>query len=125
VKAIVYAETGPSSVLKLQDKPLPDPGQGEVRVRVIVSGVNPTDWKFRAGMMSGYDEVTPGQDGAGVVDALGDGVTGLAVGDRVVVTMQSGTGTTNQQNGGNLFGGGGNFPGGGAGPAGGGGRGGN
>ena len=41
---------------------------------VVRAGVNPTDWKFRAGMMSGYDEVTPGQDGSGVVDAVGPDV---------------------------------------------------
>ena len=49
MKAIEYEETGMSSVLKLQDKPLAEPGAGEVRVRVVVSGVNPTDWKSRAG----------------------------------------------------------------------------
>jgi NADPH:quinone reductase-like Zn-dependent oxidoreductase/glyoxylase-like metal-dependent hydrolase (beta-lactamase superfamily II) len=47
------------------------------------SGVNPTDWKFRAHQPQGYDEVVPGQDGAGIVDAVGDGVDSLAVGDRV------------------------------------------
>jgi NADPH:quinone reductase len=54
---------------------------------VVRSGVNPTDWKFRAGMMSGYDEVTPGQDGAGVVDAVGEGVTGHRVGERVWLVL--------------------------------------
>lgn len=92
MRAITYRETGPSSVLSLTERPVPEPGPGEVRVRVVRAGVNPTDWKFRAGMMSGYDEVTPGQDGAGVVDAVGDGVTGLAVGDRVwLVLAQHGT----------------------------------
>ena len=87
MKAIVYEETGPSSVLKLEDKPLSDPGAGEVRVRVIVSGVNPTDWKARAG---GGGKSTPleapkvpNQDGAGVIDEIGPGVTGLSIGDRV------------------------------------------
>jgi NADPH2:quinone reductase len=83
MRAVVYRETGPSSVLQLLEREVPEPGPGEVRVRVVRAGVNPTDWKFRAGMMSGYDEVTPGQDGAGVVDAVGQGVAGLAVGDRV------------------------------------------
>jgi NADPH2:quinone reductase len=58
-----------------------------VRVRIIRAGVNPTDWKFRAGMMSGYDEVVPGQDGAGVVDAVGAGVDRYAVGDRVWLVL--------------------------------------
>lgn len=85
MRAIVYAEKGPSHVLRLAERPVPDPGPGQVRVRMVRSGVNPTDWKARAGVSSamGFDEVTPGQDGAGVVDALGDGVSELAVGDRV------------------------------------------
>ena len=69
MRAVVYTETGPSSVLKVVERDLPEPGPGEVRVRMVRAGVNPTDWKFRAGMMTAYDEVTPGQDGSGVVDA--------------------------------------------------------
>ncbi len=83
MRAVVYSETGPSSVLKPVVRDVPEPGPGEVRVRVVRSGVNPTDHKFRAGMMSGYDEVAPGQDGSGVVDAVGADVDHLAVGDRV------------------------------------------
>ena len=87
MRAVVYQQTGPSSVLEEVERDVPEPGPGEVRVRVVRAGVNPTDWKFRAGMMSGYDEVVPGQDGAGVVDALGEGVEGLAVGDRVWLVL--------------------------------------
>jgi len=87
MRAVVYRETGPSSVLTLVEREVADPGPGEVRVRVLRAGVNPTDWKFRAGMMSGHDEVTPGQDGAGVVDAVGEGVTHVAVGDRVWLVL--------------------------------------
>lgn len=87
MRAVVYHEPGPSSVLQIVERDLPEPGPGEVRVRVLRAGVNPTDWKFRAGMMSGYDEVTPGQDGSGVVDAVGEQVTGLAVGDRVWLVL--------------------------------------
>jgi NADPH2:quinone reductase len=83
VRAVVYRETGPSSVLEVVERDLPEPGPGEVRVRVVRSGVNPTDWKFRAGNLAGHDEVVPGQDGAGVVDAVGPGVDRYAVGDRV------------------------------------------
>lgn len=83
MRAVVYRETGPSSVLQVVDREIPEPGPGEVRVRLVRAGVNPTDWKFRAGMMSGYDEVTPGQDGAGEVDAVGEGVLGFGVRDRV------------------------------------------
>jgi NADPH2:quinone reductase len=85
MRAVIYSETGPSSVLRLVERPVPEPGDGEVRVRVVRAGVNPTDWKFRAGGMGplAFDEVSPGQDAGGVVDAVGAGVTGLAVGDRV------------------------------------------
>jgi NADPH:quinone reductase len=91
VKAIVYAETGDPSVLRLVDRDLTSPGPGEVRVRVVVSGVNPTDWKSRRGSGPGeslpFAEVTPNQDGAGVIDAVGDGVTDLAIGDRVWIFL--------------------------------------
>lgn len=85
MRAIVYTEKGPSSVLRLVERPVPEPGAGQVRVRLVRAGVNPTDWKARAGVTApmAFPEVTPGQDGAGVVDAVGAGVTGLAVGDRV------------------------------------------
>ena len=85
MRSIVYTGTGSSSVLTLAEREPVAPGAGEVRVRVTVSGVNPTDWKARAGSAAplGFDEVVPNQDGAGVIDAVGDGVTELAVGDRV------------------------------------------
>jgi NADPH:quinone reductase len=86
MRAIVYSEQGPSGVLRLVERPVPEPGPGQVRVRLVRAGVNPTDWKSRTGASAAFGhftEVTPGQDGAGFVDALGDGVTGLAAGDRV------------------------------------------
>jgi NADPH2:quinone reductase len=82
MRAIVFTEPGDSSVLTLVDRDLPEPGPGEVRVRLVRAGVNPTDWKRRQNPQD-FDEVTPGQDGAGVVDAVGAGVDGLTVGDRV------------------------------------------
>lgn len=87
MRAVVYRRTGPSSVLEVVERDVPEPGIGEVRVRLVRAGVNPTDWKFRAGMMSGYDEVTPGMDGAGVVDAVGPDVVGFAEEDRVWVFL--------------------------------------
>jgi NADPH:quinone reductase len=91
MRAIVYSQTGDPSVLHLVERDIPGPGPGEVRVRVAVSGVNPTDWKSRAGagasMPTPFPEVVPDQDGAGVVDAVGPGVAGLSVGDRVWVYL--------------------------------------
>ncbi|WP_066299631.1 NADPH:quinone reductase [Arthrobacter luteolus] len=83
MKAIVYSATGPSSVLSLAEREAAVPGPGEVRVRVVTSGMNPTDWKARAGSNLAFSEVVPNQDGAGVVDAVGEGVTDLEPGDRV------------------------------------------
>ena len=84
MRAVVYSRTGPSSVLELVDREVAEPGPGEVRVRLVRAGVNPTDWKFRANGMNGdWSEVVPGQDGAGVVDAIGAGVEGLKEGERV------------------------------------------
>ncbi|MCJ1694172.1 NADPH:quinone reductase [Rathayibacter caricis] len=83
MRAIVYTSTGPSSVLSLVDREPAAPGDGEVRVRVVASGVNPTDWKARVEGDLAFDEVVPNQDGAGVVDAVGAGVADLAEGDRV------------------------------------------
>jgi NADPH2:quinone reductase len=89
MRAITYRSVGDPSVLELVEKPIPDPGDGEVRIRVLVSGVNPTDWKSRSGAFGGgLTEVTvPNHDGAGVVDAVGAGVSGFRMGDRVWVTL--------------------------------------
>ncbi|WP_197379406.1 NADPH:quinone reductase [Mycolicibacterium mengxianglii] len=86
MKAVTYTRTGGTSVLNYVDRPISEPAPGEVRVKVIVSGVNPTDWKSRQGSGfggGGFDEIVPNQDGAGVVDAVGQGVHGVEVGDRV------------------------------------------
>jgi len=103
MRAMVYSQTGDSSVLQAVDRDVPEPGPGEVRVQVVVSGVNPTDWKARAGARAGrpapFADVVPDQDGAGIVDAVGTGVTGLAVGDRVWVFLaahQRPTGTAQE-----------------------------
>jgi NADPH2:quinone reductase len=85
---MVYERTGAPDVLHLVDKPLRDPGPGEVRVRVQRSGVNPTDWKTRqgsAGSSSVSPPRVPNQDGAGIVDAVGGGVDAALLGRRVWV----------------------------------------
>ncbi|HET6826570.1 MAG TPA: NADPH:quinone reductase [Amnibacterium sp.] len=84
MRAIVYRSAGAPDVLRLvDDRPVPEPGPGEVRVRIAVSGVNPTDWKSRSGTDPDGEQV-PNQDGAGTVDAVGDG-TPFRPGDRVWV----------------------------------------
>jgi NADPH:quinone reductase len=103
MKSVIYSRTGDPLVLRLVDRDVTEPKPGEVRVRIVVSGVNPTDWKSRLGAGDGapppFPEVTPNQDGAGVVDALGEGVVDLAVGDRVWVYLaghQRPTGTAQE-----------------------------
>src|SRR4051794_16678933 len=86
--AATYSETGGSDVLEVREVQTPSPGPGEVRVRLHVAGVNPTDWKSRAGATAGpvaFDFQVPGQDGAGVIDAVGQGVAKNWVGERVWV----------------------------------------
>ena len=87
MKAITYTHTGDSSVLELHDRDVAVPGIGEVLVRVMISGVNPTDWKHRKGSGPGqgldFGEVVPNQDGAGVIAGVGPGVDGMSVGERV------------------------------------------
>ncbi len=88
MRAIEYSQTGDPDVLRLVDREVPEPGPGEVRVRVHRSGVNPTDWKTRRGNRPG-DTVdppqVPDQDGSGAVDAVGQGVEESLTGLRVWV----------------------------------------
>jgi NADPH2:quinone reductase len=83
MKAVVYRRTGDSSVLALVDRPAPEPGPGELVVAVVVAGVNPTDWKARRGPSILAGPHVPGQDGAGTITAVGDGVDHHLVGQRV------------------------------------------
>jgi NADPH2:quinone reductase len=88
VRAIEYSRTGDPDVLTLVDRPVPEPGPGEVRVRIHRSGINPTDWKTRRGSESGTPvdpPQVPNQDGSGVVDAVGRGVEAALLGLRVWV----------------------------------------
>jgi NADPH:quinone reductase len=89
MRAVIYAHNGDASVLQVVQRPLGEPGEGEVRVRVVVSGVNPTDWKTRSGAFgrSSSEPTVPNHDGAGIVDAVGPGVAGVEAGDRVWVTL--------------------------------------
>jgi len=87
MRAITYARLGDPSVLELVDRPVPEPREGELRIRVVASGVNPTDWKSRSGGGALAEPTVPNHDGAGVVDEVGAGVSGFGVGDRVWVTL--------------------------------------
>ncbi|GIF23977.1 NADPH2:quinone reductase [Actinoplanes tereljensis] len=89
MKAIIYRDNGDSGVLELVDRDLPQPGPGEVQVRIAVSGVNPTDWKTRSGATNPkkFPEVTPHLDGAGVISAVGSGVDPARVGEPVWLFM--------------------------------------
>jgi NADPH2:quinone reductase len=83
MRAISYSRPGGPDVLQLTDRPVPEPGPGEVRVRVAFSGVNPTDWKSRTNADPGPDGKVPNQDGSGTVDAVGQGVDPVLIGERV------------------------------------------
>ncbi|MCY3613458.1 MAG: NADPH:quinone reductase [Gemmatimonadetes bacterium] len=89
MKAVWYRATGPArEVLRYGDVEAPGPGRGEVRVRVAASGVNPSDTKKRGGwlgMHMGHARVIPHSDGAGTIDAVGEGVDPGRVGERVWV----------------------------------------
>jgi NADPH2:quinone reductase len=91
MKAAVYRETGPSTVLSVQEIGTPEPRAGEVRVKITFSGVNPTDWKTRSGATGSApkDFQVPHQDGAGVIDAVGEGVVDRTVGQRVWIYLAS------------------------------------
>jgi NADPH2:quinone reductase len=84
-----YERSGPAAeVLRVGEMPVSDPGPGEVRVRIAFSGINPGDTKKRGdwvGYGMPYPRVIPHSDGSGVVDAVGEDVASVAVGDRVWV----------------------------------------
>jgi len=85
MKAIRNHEDGGLDVLRYEDAPQPEPGPGQVLIRLHAASVNHLDVWVRKGMPSAPKPHIFGSDGAGTVEALGDGVDGLAVGDRVVI----------------------------------------
>lgn len=87
MQAVFYCSQGPAhEVMRFGEQPLPEPAAGEVRVRLYASGVNPSDWKVRKGG-SGRSLIAPliipHSDGAGVIDAVGEGVPESRIGERV------------------------------------------
>jgi NADPH:quinone reductase-like Zn-dependent oxidoreductase len=83
MKAVGFSRFGGPEVLEIVDLPDPHPGPGQVRIAVRAAGVNPSDWKKRAGLMDEQLPQTLGYEAAGVVDELGEDVADVAVGDRV------------------------------------------
>ncbi len=87
MKQVIFTEFGGPEVLRLVDAEEPHAGPGQVRIAVRAAGVNPVDWRIREGQVLGaHPTVLPsgvGIDAAGVVDEVGEGVEGVAVGDSV------------------------------------------
>lgn len=83
MRAVRFSRFGGPEVLEIVELPDPHPGPGEVRIVVRAAGVNASDWKKRQGLMDQELPQTMGHEAAGVVDEVGQDVTGVAVGDRV------------------------------------------
>lgn len=94
--AMIINQTGGPEVLQYGEIATPEPGPGELRIRVAYAGVNPADWKNRQGMLAAFRPYTfpyiIGFDAAGVVDKLGEGVSDFRVGDRVFTPTNHGQG---------------------------------
>jgi NADPH:quinone reductase-like Zn-dependent oxidoreductase len=91
--AIVMTGYGPPEVLKWAGVRLPEPGQGQIRIKVRAAGISPTDLALRAGYLKDAIPLPPdavlGFEAAGTVDAVGPGVTGTSVGDGVTALLFS------------------------------------
>src|SRR5258708_22450082 len=89
MKAIQFDQYGdPTQVLAVRERSLPEPGEGEVRVRILASPINPSDLLFVRGFYAGVQPSFPspaGFEGVGLVDALGPHVSGLVRVQRVAV----------------------------------------
>src|SRR6202012_112993 len=83
VKAARFSRFGGPEVLEIVELPDPHAGAGQIRIAVRAAGVNASDFKKRQGLMDPELPQTIGYEAAGIVDELGDGVTDVAVGDRV------------------------------------------
>jgi NADPH2:quinone reductase len=88
MRAAIYRTGGDSAALQVTDVETPHPGPGEVRVKIAISGVNPTDWKsLRTASEPEWGFAVPNQDGSGVIDAVGDDVPTERIGERVWLLM--------------------------------------
>jgi NADPH:quinone reductase-like Zn-dependent oxidoreductase len=87
MRTVRFHEYGePGDVLQLETAPVPEPGSGRIRIRVRACGLNPADWALCRGLFAGGLPRGVGIDVSGTVDALGEDVTGVAVGDLVFGT---------------------------------------
>lgn len=91
MKAIRIHEHGDPDVLLYEEVPLPEPGHGEVRVKIEAAGVNYVDIYHRRGLYKQPLPFTPGMEGGGSVDKVGEGVTAVSAGQRVAYAMQIGS----------------------------------
>lgn len=91
MKAVRVHEFGGPEALRYEDVPVPQPGEGEARVKIEAAGLNFIDVYHRTGQYSGDTPITLGMEGAGVVDAVGPGVTVVRPGERVAYAMQQGS----------------------------------
>lgn len=94
--AMLIHETGAPEVMRFGEIATPEPGPGELRIRVIYAGVNPADWKNREGYLAAFRPYTfpyiVGFDAAGVVEKLGEGVDDFVPGERVFTPTNHGQG---------------------------------
>ncbi|MFZ0217483.1 MAG: NADP-dependent oxidoreductase [Candidatus Dormiibacterota bacterium] len=95
MRAVLFDDFGGPEVLRVESIEIPSPGPGQIRLLVRTAGVNPVDGKIRSGAMEAMFPTPlpaiPGIDVAGIVDALGEGVTGVAPGDEVLGWADTGS----------------------------------
>ncbi|USQ76337.1 quinone oxidoreductase family protein [Ornithinimicrobium cryptoxanthini] len=96
MRAVVVSEQGGPEVLRVEDREVPEPGDGQVRVDVQAAGVNYIDIYQRSGTYPMQTPFVAGSEGAGTVSAIGPGVADVAVGDLVAWAMVSGAGYAEQ-----------------------------
>jgi NADPH:quinone reductase-like Zn-dependent oxidoreductase len=87
MKAVTFSQYGDPKVLEVTEAEEPHAGPGQVRIRVAAAALNPIDWKIRSGALAEFSPVEfpviDGREAAGVVDEVGEGVSGTAAGDEV------------------------------------------
>ncbi|HUN07052.1 MAG TPA: quinone oxidoreductase [Aggregatilineales bacterium] len=90
MKKIVVHEYGEPDVMKLEEVPMPEPGPGQLRIKIEAIGLNYIDTYKRSGAYKGALPMTPGEEAAGVIDAVGEGVTEFKVGQRAAYSFVQG-----------------------------------